>query len=180
MKIIEGLKELRLLEKKIQQNQGRITAYASAVSTEKLPYEDEDRQSAKVQSLIQSTMDMVERYLRLKAALDRTNLQVVVTIEGQTRTIHEWIWLRRKLGMEVVQTYNALNDSAGSARLREAPTIEGERPQVLRFYTEEDKLAAIDKWQDIIHGIDPRMEVVNATTDIIGYDEEGEDDADAS
>ena len=32
---------------------------------------------------------------------------------------------------------------------------------------EEDKVKALDKWQSIVHEIDPRLEVINATTEIM-------------
>ena len=170
MKLIEGMKKLRLLEKKIQQAHQRIGTYASAVSTEKLPYETEEGQRDKVSSLVQSSRDMVYEYLNLKSAIDGTNLETVVTIEGMTLPIHQWIWIRRKMGQEVLNTLSAMNENSGRTRLREATTMENSRPQVLRFYDEEAKLVEIDKWQNIINSIDPRLEVVNAVTDIIGME----------
>lgn len=167
MKIIEGMKKLRLLEKKIEQNCERIRTYASACSTDKLPYDTEDRQRKEVQSLIQSSKDMMEEYLRLKAAIDHTNLTVTVSLQGEERTIHEWLWIKRKLGNMMHRTYSSLTEDIGRSRVHDAPTIGDERPQVIRLYDEEDKVKALDKWQSIVHEIDPRLEVINATTEIM-------------
>jgi hypothetical protein len=52
--------------------------------------------------------------------------------------------------------------------LRNVSIGAGERsPQVVLFYDEKDKIAGLDKWQDLYNNIDSRLEVINATTDLV-------------
>ncbi len=67
----------------------------------------------------------------------------------------------------MVATYRSLNDCMAQNRLRSAPKFDGETPKVEVLYDEREKLENIRKWQDLEDAIDSRLEVVNATTDLV-------------
>ena len=114
---------------------------------------------------VQSNTDLMKEYLTLKMQLEWTNLSTKVEFSGELWTISELLVIRRKLAQTMMQTYNALNDNAGTQRLRQAPQgPDGSMPQILRMYKEDDKLDGLRRWQDLYHAIDGRLEVMNATT----------------
>jgi len=168
MKIVEALKRLRIIEKKIGSNNTEATAYASGLSTRKPLFESENKQEDEVKSITQSSVDLIKEYLRLKRLLDLTNLSVTVEIQGETRPIAEWLIVKRKVADMVISVYAALNDMAASGARREDRSFEsgGKTPQVVRYYKEADKLKHLRHWQDLREAIDGRLEVVNATTDL--------------
>ncbi|HUW09080.1 MAG TPA: hypothetical protein VM537_05085 [Anaerolineae bacterium] len=168
MKIVEALKRLRIIEKKIAANNTETTAYASGLSTRKPLFESENRQETEVKSITQSSVDLIKEYLRLKRLLDVTNLAVTVEINGETRPIAEWLIVKRKVADMAISIYNALNDSAASGARREDRMYEssGKSPQIVRYYKEEERLKHLRHWQDLREAIDGRLEVVNATTDL--------------
>ena len=167
MKIVEGLKRLRVIEKRLAANRESITRYSSMVSTEKPLFETEDKQRKEVTSLIQSCNDLVSEYLKTKKQIEQTNLKITVEIGGVSHTISDLLTLKRKLSNLMIKTYYALNDTAGESRLRNASTVEGKTPHVVRFYKEESRNEGLRLWQDLYDNIESRLEVINATTDLV-------------
>jgi len=173
MKIVEGLKKLRVLEKRINVNTQAISKYASKVSTERATFETDKAQEEAVASLIQSNLDLVAEMMALKGRIERTNLTVMARLEsnGKEYTLSQLLMLRRgKLAKLLEGTYTALNDSAGRSRLQGAHGLtdeHGKAPQVIRFYKEQDRLDGIRVWQDVYAEIDGRLEVINATQDLV-------------
>lgn len=167
MKIIEALKKLRLIEKKMDGNNARITQYSSILSTERPIFETEAKQRAEVTSLLQANMDLLKEYLRLKCDIEKTNLTVEVKTSIGTYTIAELLILKRTLAQKARQTYEALQDGAAMMRMRNAPST-GDKPvQLIRMYDETVKNAGIRSWMEFHYEIDGTLEVVNATTDLI-------------
>lgn len=167
MKIIEAMKKLKVIEKRMDHNNVKIQEYASYISTEKLPFGDEETQKEEVNKLLQSNKDLMNEYLKLKQAIERTNLSIEVNLDGQVYTISELLILKRKMCQKMLMTYESLHTKHSEMRLRNASPIGGERPIVGRLYDESTKNEGLRKWSDLYENIDSRLEVINATTDII-------------
>ena len=167
MKLIEAMKRLRVIEKRMESNRVSITEYASKLSTEMPRFQTREAQANEVKSLVQSSNDLCSEYLRLKRAIERTNLETYVELQGERYTIADLLVVKRKMAALMVATYRALNDSAAQTRLRSAPKFDGETPKVEVLYDEKQKLENVRKWQDLADIIDSRLEVINATTDLV-------------
>lgn len=169
MKLIEAMKELKLIHKKIQDNTKKITEYSSALSSEKPIFGTEEEQRKQVNSYIQSNMDLIKRYCDLKAAIDKTNLNTVVDYNGKEYSIHELIQLKRNLASSITSTYTALNTSEADQRRSRMSnaTIDGKPIESVRFYDEATKNTTIRSWQEFFSAIDSKLEIINATTDIL-------------
>lgn len=170
MKIIEALKELKIIEKKMMRNFESITRYSSIVSIERPHFDTEAKQRQEVKSYLQANIDLQERYRDLKKKIERTNLEVKVELLGQKYTLSDLLIIKRKIAAMMIKTYRSLNDTAAEQRLinyRSDRISEGERPKVVRFYDEEEKNKMLRHWQDLNDIIDSRLEVINATTDLI-------------
>jgi hypothetical protein len=168
MKIIEALKKLKVIEKRMEKNRTQITQYASMVSIERPVFNTEENQKKEVASLIQSNNDLLKEYLELKGKVEKTNFTFKVEMGGIQYSISDLLIIKRKLAKVMMATYEALNNSAGQSRLRNVSIGAGERsPQVVLFYDEKDKIAGLDRWQDLYNNIDSRLEVINATTDLV-------------
>lgn len=166
MKIIEALKELRLLEKKIFRNQEYITRYSSMVSTEIPTFNTVEEQREKVKSLLQENFDHAFRKVELKARISYTNHMTYVTIMGRTLTLHNLLDFQRGIVDSIRDNFLSLTDTTGQSRLRNAPVVEGRSPQVVRLYDENYKLTQIDYWDTFKEEINARLEVINAVTDL--------------
>ena len=171
MKIIEGMKRLRVIEKRMESQRNAINEYASKLSTEMPRFQTKEDQAKEVASLIQSNNDLCAEYLRIKRSIEYTNLKVTVELQGKAYSISDLLVVKRKLADRMVATYRALNDTVARDRLRNAPKFDGETPKVEILYDERTKLDNIRKWQDLADIIDSRLEVINATTDLIEMEE---------
>jgi hypothetical protein len=168
--LIQAMKELRIVEKKMDNNAISIQHYASMVSNEKPYFETEDKQKKEIKSLIQSNQDLMERYLELKKRIEHTNLFTEVEMGGKKYFISDLLVIKRKLAQKMLHTFNSLNDVEGNSRLRGYGSMTnqaGERPHVVRFYREEDKNEGLKVWQDLYDNIESRLEVINATTPLM-------------
>lgn len=168
MKIIEGMKELKLLRKKMKKNRELITKYASQVSTEKTYFDNKQAQEKEVKSLVQSNMDMTTVYSSLKLNIEKTNLATEINFKNKKYSVSELLIMKRVLCAEIIQTYNSLNDTAANRTLQTRYSgLSGKDAQVERFFSESSKNEELAYWSDFIDSIDSRLEVVNATTDLV-------------
>lgn len=169
MKIIEALKELPLIKKRLEKNNQLIKQYSSYVTGVSLEFETEERQRLEVQSLVQANIDLAANFEKITNKLSDTNSTVKVEIEGVTKTIREWITYRNVTSAYLKQTYEALSHQAANTilaanqgRLNLEAGI-----QVKKLYKEEDKLKALNSIQAIVDKIDATLEIVNVNTDLI-------------
>jgi len=168
MMIVEGMKTLGVVEKKMNDNTRDIQRYASQVSTERPLFETEEKQKKTIKELTQSNVDLMRRYLDLKTRVEFSNLMTIVEMDGKKYSISELLVIQRKLAAMMLGTYNALNDTEGQSRLRMTTQPQtGEAPHVVRFYKEEDKRDEQRKWQDLMNNITVRLEVINATSPLL-------------
>ena len=167
--ITEGLKKLRLLDKRMAKNCEEIEKYSSLLSNEKPIFDSEDKQRKEVSKLIQGNTDLEAEYCRIKAMVDYTNLVTMVVIEDEERTIHSWLTVLRKTGNRLIQTYKSLSTSEANRNQIRYRDKESLSPTVIRLYDENDKRAGQRKWEDLTAGktIEGRLEVINATTQLI-------------
>jgi hypothetical protein len=170
MMLVEGMKRLRVIEKRMANNSARINDYAAMVSTEKSYFETDDRQKQEIKKLIQSNTDLLDEYLNLKKRIEYTNLSTTIEMGGRTYAISDLLVIKRKLASMMINTYNSLNDGQAKGRLSRlsiGDTTSGQRPHVVRLYREEDKIEGLQKWQDLEDNIESRLEVINATTPLM-------------
>ncbi|HUX08323.1 MAG TPA: hypothetical protein VMX35_13540 [Acidobacteriota bacterium] len=179
MKLIEAMKELRLIHKRMSRNTDDITMYASLPSTEKPHFGSDEEQRKEVISKVQANLDLFKRYLQLKRRIELTNLSTIIEIDAKKYSLAELLVIRGArqglgLGEYILDTFRAMNDENAETRMRNAaPGPGGERPHTVRFYDERKKNELLREWDDFIDKIDGKLEVVNATTDIV--EDPGED-----
>jgi hypothetical protein len=166
------MKRLKLIEKRMDANSQRIQQYASAPSNEKPYFGDEDAQRKEVASLTQANRDLTNEYLNLKSQVDMTNLVTKVTIGKDTFTLLSLLVFRRGLSKKMQATFHALNDKNAEERMRayqvRGSTGTGEKaPSIVRFYDEKQKFIDLQYWQGLDDDIEQRLEVINATTELV-------------
>jgi len=167
MKLIEAMKELKLVEKRMEKNREQITQYSSGLSNEKEIFGSEQKQIDEVKSLLQANVDLFNRYLYLKRSIERTNLETKVEFSVGTYSISELLAIKRRLQHGVINTFKALNTQSAEARMRTIKIPDNVEVKVVRYYREEEKNLLLKSWMEFFENIDGRLEVVNATTDLI-------------
>jgi hypothetical protein len=168
MKIIEALKQTKDLTRKIADLQVKIAKNSAYPSNEKPVYEN---QKAQVSEWIQSVHDLLKEILRLKIAIQKTNLatEVVIELDGVpvTKTIAEWVIRRRDLAKIEADTWLYLTDRnirQGTIKQSNDQLIE---VTIVRCFEPAERDRKINSFQSEPTIIDGKLEIINAITDLI-------------
>lgn len=167
MKLIEAMKRLKVIEKRIADNNKQVSSYCTILSTERPAFETEEAQKKEVKSLLQSSEDLIKEYLTLKRKIEKTNLVTEVTMNGTVYTIADLLVIKRKLAAIGQSVYTSLSDSGANSRRGYAGGGATDKVQVVRLYDEKERNTKLLEWQNLYNEIDSRLEVINATTDVV-------------
>lgn len=172
MKIIEALKEVTRLEEQAKDLGQKVFKYCADRDYETPTYKTVDDQKAKIAEWLQGVHDTLKAALDLRIRINRTNDKTVVPIElGGVKvehTISEWILRRRLYAAKELAVW----DSLSNKNLTEGTAKNSVGDMVVvkvRLYYDPVKR---DQMTELFRGepgiIDRNLEVVNATTDLIG------------
>jgi hypothetical protein len=171
MTVLEGMKELKLIVKRMGNNTAEIQKLSSQPSNIKpLMAEGADAQRKKIRELAQANEDLAKRYILLNAKINYTNLFTTVEIEGVKYSLNDLLQYRRILAKSIEGGYVAMNDNNFThqtlASSRQGGGYSGD-VTIERYYDETFKQNQLEKWQTFYHNIDSRLEVKNATTELL-------------
>lgn len=174
MKVIEALKKTKELQEKAEDLRDKVANHCAHMSYETPVYPDQKKQ---IREWMQSHSDVVKEILRLRLAIQRTNLATDVTIEldGKqvTKTIAEWIHRRGTNGMGLAYLEAELWRKLTDRGLREGhlptsqPSSEGTEAKIVRCYDPAERDDKVYLYRNEPQIIDRTLEVVNAVTDLI-------------
>lgn len=93
MKIIEALKKIKHLDRKIEKTSGRVTKWCSYFDDKENPngpvYNEED-----IQRMLQQIDDWASEKAQLRHKLHKTNMETTVDLWGKTYTLDELLGLK--------------------------------------------------------------------------------------
>jgi len=168
MKLIEALKKVKDLQRKAGDLRLLVRDHCAISSFETQKYPNQTKQVAE---WIQAHSDVLKEILKLRVAIQKTNLFTEVVIEigdkQVTKTIAAWIHRRRDLANEELQMWNQLTDRGIQEGLAKGPTGDPVEIRVNRFYDPSERDTRCELFASEPSIIDGRMEVVNAITDLI-------------
>lgn len=167
MKVIEGMKELKLIEKKIADNATLIREYCGRLSNEMPRLGSDEEQKKKVAELIQSSEDLIQRYLKIKRDIEYTNIMTSVEHNGKKITISDLLVMKRKLIAISELTYRALDLTKVEDMVRKANSTRANDITVVKFFDENRKNEELSRLMDMKYNLDSRLEVVNAQTELM-------------
>jgi hypothetical protein len=169
MKIIEALKQIKDLQRKAEDLRKKVRDNCAISSVETPVYGEKQRDT--VSGWIQAHSDILKEILRLRTAIQKTNLATEVTIElnGKTvtKTIAEWIHRRRDLAATEFQMWNMLTDKNIKEGIAQAPSGAEMKVEIVRFYDPEERDNKKEAFSSEPTTVDARLEIINAVTDVI-------------
>jgi len=172
MKLIEALKKIKDLQRKVDDLREKIRDNCAINSLQEPKYGTEHEQRDKIKEWLQGVEDTLEEVLRLRVAIQKTNLNTPVTIElggkNVVKSIAAWIHRRRDLAEEQRKAWACLTDRG----IREGHMqVQGsDNPvavKIVRFYDPDTRDGKLALYRDEPHVIDATLEVVNAVTDLM-------------
>ncbi len=168
MKVIEGLKGIKDLSRKADDLQDKISKHSAHLNVETPVYTDQKKQ---VREWLQAHSDVLKEMLRLRIAIQRTNLAVEVEIElgGKKvkKTIAEWIHRRRDLAGKEMNVWKVLTDKGLKEGFIKESSGEQREIKIIRCYEPEARDVMVELYISEPMIIDSRLEVINAVSDLI-------------
>jgi hypothetical protein len=168
MKLIEALKQIKDLTKKAEDLRKKVALHSAYLSLETPVYPN---QKGQVKQWIQAHSDVLKEILKIRVAIQRTNLATNVTIElggkSVVKTIAEWVHRRRDLAKLECSMWRNLTDKGLQPSVQIGSQKEVVKIEVVRCYDPLDRDNAIDVYDNEPSIIDAKLEVVNAITDLI-------------
>ena len=167
MKLIEALKQIKGLQRKADDLREKVATNSAYLSYETPVYGNQPKQVAE---WVQAYSDILKEILRLRVAIQRTNLATEVTIElagkSVTKSIAEWIHRRRDLAKMERDVWASLTDKG--LREGKAKQSSGEEVDVtiIRCYSPEERDEKVAQFDSEPSTIDAKLEIVNAVTDL--------------
>lgn len=172
-KLVEALKERKLISKKLEGVIEKIQKYSSITSVEKPAFDDEFEQKKQVQSLVQSGLDLLKRFDELKTSIDKTNLQTMfripkgIIMKEHEISLSEALTYKQKY-KDYQNIFKSLNRNTADAKLRQIlQNSDGTRAYSIQLFDEEFKNNWEKDLQMKLDYIDSHLEMLNATTDLI-------------
>lgn len=168
MKLIEALKKVKDLSKKAEDLQEKIAKYSAYLNYETPAYEN---QKGQVKEWIQGHSDVLKEILRLRIAIQKTNLETEVSIQlngkAVKKCIAEWIHRRRDLAGMEMQAWRSLTDRGLKEGTVQQSTGEKMEVKIIRCYDPKERDEKVLIYSEEPSLIDAQLEVVNAVTDLI-------------
>lgn len=168
MKLIEAMKLEKDLRRKADDLVAKIQAHSAIMDYETPVYPDQREQ---VRQWLQSVHDIFKEIERLRLGIQRTNLATQVTIElgGKqvTKSIAAWIHRRRDLAQAEKRMWQALTDRGLKEGTVKQSNGELKEVKLLRFFDAKQRDEMVELFASEPSAIDGRLEVINATTDLV-------------
>lgn len=167
MKLIEALKRVKANDEKIEDLREKIQEHCSYNSLSTPVYGE--KQPEKVNSWLQSCLDLSQENVSLWCKIQKTNLETDVTIdicgEHVTKSIAAWILRRREYANKDFASVVTLKDNCRDGVVN----IDGNNVKVtvVRCYDPEKRDELKNKYRTELSLIDSALEIANATTDLI-------------
>lgn len=169
MKLIEALKKQKDLRRKVTDLVEKIGKHSADLDIENPVYPDT---KAQVDGWLQAVRDLTLEIERLNRCVQFTNLRTEVAIELEGKAVAkplcDWVLRRRELAKLELAAWRALTDrSLPATQVLKQSTGEQREIKIRRYYDPALKDKKVDSLQSEPLIIDGRLEVVNATTDLI-------------
>lgn len=173
MKIIEAMKKVKDLQRKADDLKEKVGLHCADLDFETPLYGTPAEQTNVVAGWVQAHHDVMKEVLRLRIAIQRTNLETVVLVvlgdKEVKKTIAEWIHRRRDLANNELSMWRRLGDR-GLKEGKLTPSIPNGQPlevNIRRYYDPKERDRMVDLYASEPTIIDATLEVANAVTDLI-------------
>lgn len=168
MKIIEAMKKIKMLQEKAEDLRGKIGQHSADLDFETPLYADQRKQ---VGEWLQAHSDIMKEILKLRVAIQKTNLatSVTITLGGKdvVKTIAEWIHRRRDLAGFDLQAWQKLTDRGLREGTVQQSTGQLKEVKIRRYFEPVERDNKIEVYRTEPQVIDATLEVTNAITDLM-------------
>lgn len=172
MTITEALAEIKTVLKRIQTKRQFIQDYLFRMENTKDPLEKDGGSVGAITRESQAIKDLEQRIVDLRRQIQMANELTIVTIEGEERSIGEWITWRREIapGQQnaLHRLRTALNTIRDQARRQGSsvygPNAQAEKPSdVVVNINEQQLIKDAEHLENVLGQLDGQLSLKNAT-----------------
>ena len=171
MTITEALAEIKTIEKRLQSKREFVLTYLMRFETMKDPLEKDGGSVKAVKAEQQAISDLENRIVELRRLIQKANEDTKLTIEGEERSIADWLVWRREVAPGQEQFLYGLRSRLTQARQqvsRQQPTYGRdnvpEKPlDIVVSVNESDLAKSTEKVKSILGQLDGLLSLKNAT-----------------
>ena len=175
--ITEALAEIKTVGKRIEKKRDFIGGHLARQDGVRDPMEKDGGAAKVIASERQAITDLENRVISLRRGIQNANDETVVAINGQKRTISEWLTWRRDVAPARQQwlahlrtTINNIRENAkrqGAALISATATTAETKPTDVVINIDELALAKeIEELEDTLGHLDGQLSLKNATVQI--------------
>lgn len=174
MTITEALQEIKTLKKRIEKKKEFILQYLWRQNHMRDPHEASGGSQALVRQETQAINDLENNIVNLRKKIAEVNMNNVITISGETKSIADWIIWRREIAEQkksflndILRRIDRTRSDARSKGIDLTDTTQGpEKFDVIININESELLKEIEKIECIISTLDGQLSLKNATVQI--------------
>lgn len=174
MKIIEGLKSIKDLQRKASDIREKIEKFCSDIEIETPTYGTPEQQKQQIAEWLQAHHDIVKQIETLRLRIQKTNLATNVAIQfgeniNVVKSIAAWIHRRKDLAnMEKTAWYGLSNRRLEPCVYKKVPADDQVSiANVRKYYDQRERDMKVEEYSSEPSKIDSALEVINAVTDLL-------------
>jgi hypothetical protein len=174
MTITEALAELKTIEKRLNTKRQNTLQYIARDSRVKDPLEREGGSVEFLRSERQSIRDLEARIISIRKAIASSNHLTVLTIEGVTKSIFEWLTWRREVAPNSQQYLALLQSNVKQMRdklQREGRNVVASTDETKASpgdavinLSEKELMEDLELFDKMLGTLDGKLSLLNATT----------------
>ena len=155
MTILQALKKIKHLDRKIKKNKERVARWCSYFSDEEPMYDAEG-----IKKLLQSANDLINERNVLRHRIHRTNIMVTAEFQGKAISLDELIILR-------TLTIPSMLDALGTMRRKEKNYRHDKEIKVVMQYDPSERDKLIDNLEYTMDVLDALLDDMNIKTELV-------------
>jgi hypothetical protein len=177
--ITEALQEIKTIGKRLEKKRQTVGQYLARDSRFHDPFEKDGGSEKYITAERQSIADLESRVISIRTAIQRSNLDSQMAVNGRSMSVAEWLTWRRELsanassflraivqtlmktrqdvqskGGKVIANVAQINESGGPA----------DPPQVIVNVDEKKVIAEQEETEQTLGDLDGKLSLFNATT----------------
>jgi len=162
MKILQALKKIKHIDRKIKKQADRVAKYCSVIlepGDAPPPYTEED-----IRRMLQSITDLLTDKCLIRAALHRTNVNTAVEFQGQKKSIDELLLLQNVF----LPIYKNVLASMRRKEKQGAYRNYSKEAKVVLHYSPAERDKHIEEIENVLEELNDILDNANIETDVIG------------
>lgn len=176
--ITEALAEIKTIGKRIEKKREFIGQYLGRQDGLRDPLEKQGGSFEAIRAERQSISDLSDRIVELRRGIAKANDHTVLTVNGITKSVSEWLVWRREIapghvaflgrlraGLSQIRTQAARNNAA--VVQANASTGDNKPTDHIINLDERELASEIERLEDTLGQLDGKLSLVNATIPII-------------